>query len=97
MVETTKIGNKTLVMDGKTLSLFRKGILLRQMYYGGYINEMGTVIRTSSLYLFPSPTEVEVETTALDVKTSTIFIFPQVEEVNVEQTASVKTMEIQLS
>jgi len=36
MVEVTKIGNKTLVMDGKILSLFRKGSLLRQMYYGGY-------------------------------------------------------------
>jgi len=36
MVEVTKIGNKTLVMNGKILSLFRKGSLLRQMYYGGY-------------------------------------------------------------
>jgi len=36
MVEVTKIGNKTIVMDGKILSLFRKGSLLRQMYYGGY-------------------------------------------------------------
>ena len=36
MVEIIKIGNKTLVMDGKILSLFRKGLLLRQMYYGGY-------------------------------------------------------------
>jgi len=36
MVEAIKIGNKTLVMDGKILSLFRRGSLLRQMYYGGY-------------------------------------------------------------
>jgi len=36
MVEVTKIGNKTLVMDGKILSLFRRGSLLRQMWYGGY-------------------------------------------------------------
>jgi len=36
MVEIIKIGNKTLVMDGKILSLFRKGSLLRQMWYGGY-------------------------------------------------------------
>jgi len=36
MVEVGKIGNKTLVMDGKILSLFKGGSLLRQMYYGGY-------------------------------------------------------------
>jgi len=36
MVEIIKIGNKTLVMDGKILSLFRKGSLLRQMWYGDY-------------------------------------------------------------
>ena len=36
MVEVIKIGNKTLIMDGKILSLFRKGSLLRQMWYGGY-------------------------------------------------------------
>ena len=36
MVEVIKIGNKTLVMDGKILSLFWRGQLLRRMVYMGY-------------------------------------------------------------
>ena len=36
MVEILKLGNKTVVINGKIISLFKKGILLRQLYYGGY-------------------------------------------------------------
>jgi len=36
MVEMLKLGNKTVVIGGKTISLFKKGVLLRQLYYGGY-------------------------------------------------------------
>jgi len=36
MVEVTKIGNKTLVVDGKIMHLFKQGSVLRRMWYGGY-------------------------------------------------------------
>jgi len=36
MVEITKLGNKTLLVDGKMLYLYKRSELLRQMYYGGY-------------------------------------------------------------
>ena len=36
MVEVTKIGNKTLVVDGKFMYLFKQGSMLRRMWYGGY-------------------------------------------------------------
>lgn len=36
MVEITKLGNKTVFVDGRLISLFRGGKFVRQMYYGGY-------------------------------------------------------------